>query len=517
MHQWKNLQLVLCGILAASVLYGCESPTGERPELPKMGDLTGAITDLFSSSPRSDSDSTAEALYQDGIDYFEKGRYSRSISFFQKLRDEYPFSKEAEAAELKIAEAYYLNEEYAEADETYKNYLTYQPTGRHTHFVKYQLGRVNLDQFTGIDRDLKKIEDAKRYFEAVIRDHPESEHIPDARKRLTEARFHLAERELYVGNFYLKEERYWPARERFENILRYYPDTPTVPKAIYALGDTHRLENNNAKAALAYKTLIERYPEDPLADRARTELARVPATHQGSPESLLTPESPTEATAETPDEASEPQFITKEGFVDEDPDRKRWYSYLNPFSWDDDGEREEKTAATGQTAAEGEASTDEPAPAEEKGGFFSFLNPFSSSGDKPEQPKKPGPAEAEAAKAVVEDIDKTLGTRGPAAGDPPKPPVSDLPEEQAAGPPPSDPAKVLGDIDSKLGGEARRGEAPRPPAADPELFSRRKPKDGTGKGAAPGAQPALLEGIDKQLKREGVGKPRELPKPPAGP
>ena len=524
MQKWKHLKLALCGVLAASLLNGCDSPTGERPRLPKMGDITGAIAELFGADPRSDSDPTAEALYQDGIDYFERGRYSRSISFFQKLRDEYPFSKEAEAAELKIAEAYYKNEEYVRATETYRNYLTFQPTGRHTHFVKYQLGRVNLDQFTGIDRDLEKVKAAKRYFESVIADHPESGHVPDARKRLAETRVHLADRELYVGNFYLKEKNYWPARERFENILRDYPDTPAAPKAVYALGDTHRLENNDAKAALAYRTLIERYPEDSLADGARTELARLPATQQVSPESLLTPKPSTDGAAktapDTADPAPKPQFVIKKGFVQEDPGQeKRWYGYLNPFSWGrEEAEPEETPASSRQAAAgEGKASTEEPEPAEEKKSFFSFLNPFSSSGDKPEEPKKPSPAEATSAKAVVEDIDKTLGTRGPSGGDAPKPPESDLPEEKVSGPPPSDPAKVLGDIDTKLGGEIRQGDAPRPPASDPELFSVRKPKEPAGKAAAGEAQPGLLEGIDKQLRREGIGKPRELPTPPASP
>ena len=54
---------------------------------------------------------------------------------------------------------------------------------------------------------------------------------------------------------------------------------------------------------------------------------------------------------------------------------------------------------------------------------------------------------------------------------------------------PSDPAKVLGDIDTKLGGEIRQGDAPPPPASDPELFSVRKPKEPAGKAAAGEAQP----------------------------
>ncbi len=471
--------IVLCGVLAASILSGCDA-AGERPTLPKMVDITGAVTDLFSSDPPSVSNPTAEALYQDGIDYFDRERYARAISFFQKLRDDYPFSKEAEAAELKIAEAYYLNEEYAEADETYKNYLTFQPTGQHTHFVKYQLGRVNLDQFNGIDRDLEKVKTAKRYFESVIEDHSGSEHVPDARKKLAETRLHLAERELYVGNFYLKEEQYRPARERFENVLRDYPDTS-------------------------------------VAERARTALAAIPAEQQDGATPARSA-APAQKKAEAPREA---QLVTKEGYVHEDPDRKRWYSYLNPLSWGDDEPEEDETAAARQAAAgEGTVAAEEPTVTEKITGFFNSLNPFASSeADNAAEAEKPGAAETTSAKAVVEEIDRTLGTGESSESGAPTPPVTELPpDEKPSGPAPSDPATVLGAIDSKLGDGTKQGDTPpTPPASDPALFTVRKPEDTDEKSSAAGAQPALLEEIDKQLQQEGIGKPPSLPRPPAGP
>ena len=206
MHERNCLKPMLCGLAAVWLLGGCIGPTGERPNFPKPGDIAAAVREWFRDAPLSDSDPTAANLYRDGLDYFERGRYARSISFFERLRDEHPFSEEAETAELKIAEAYHRNGEYAQAEETYKNYLAFQPTGRHTHYVKYQLGLVNMEQFTGMDRDLAKVREAKGHFESVIEDHPGSEYAADAGEKLAEARAHLAERELYVGNFYLREE-----------------------------------------------------------------------------------------------------------------------------------------------------------------------------------------------------------------------------------------------------------------------------------------------------------------------
>ena len=449
MHESNRLKQVLYGVLAALVLTGCTSPTGQRPKLPKLGELTAAVTELFEPDPLSESSPTAAALYKDGLDYFERGRYARSISFFQKLRDEYPFSEEAEAAELKIAEAYHLNEEYIQADETYKNYLTFQPTGRHIHHVKYQLGRVNLAQFTGIDRDLEKVKEARGYFQSVVKDHPESEHVPDARKKLAETRVHLAERELYVGNHYLKEERYAAARERLENVLRDYAGTPT-------------------------------------ASRARAALTRMAALEQAAPEGRSVPDRQAVVTAPESGTREPPRFIVKEGYEYEDASQKSWYSVLNPFSWGGRGEEEPEDRAAEPTQA---------------------------------KPPPTGSAPPTAsAKAVVESVDETLGTRESSKGDVPKPPVSGLPpEEEESGPTPDDPAAVLGDIDARLGRETPPGGAPRAPAADPALFTVRKPEPAVQERETDETRSGLLEGIDRQLRREGIDSPRELPKPPRTP
>ena len=509
MHERDCLKPMLRGLVAVLVLGGCMGPGVEPPRFPKPGDIAAAVKEWFRDDPLSDSDPTAANLYKDGMDYFERGRYARSISFFEKLRDEHPFSKEAETAELKIAEAYYLNGEYIQAEETYKNYLAFQPTGRHTHHVKYQLGRVNMDQFTGMDRDLVKVREAKGHFESVVEDHPESEHVEDAREKLEEARVHLAERELYVGEFYLGEESYWAARERFENVLRDYPDTPAAPRALFALADAHRREDDVAKALAAYRRLIERHPRDPLAERARAEVARLSAAAPSPGESPAAPDPPAAARPAGEAAPETPRLITKEGYDHEDPDGKSWYEYLNPFSWGDDGEEPEEAAARAGGGGQ--------APAEEGKGFFSFLNPFSRGGGESEEAAgKPDPAETASApsRAVVERIDEALGTpERPAL----EPPASDLPEDPEAKVPVGDPAAVLGEVDAGLGRGGPEAGAPPAPAADPALFAPRQPQAAREEGGDAEARSGLLETIDRQLREGGVGKPRELPTPPAGP
>ena len=126
---------------------------------------------------------------------------------------------------------------------------------------------------------------------------------------------------------------------------------------------------------------------------------------------------------------------------------------------------------------------------------FSYLNPaswFEGEVEKPAtQPAKPTAAETATAKAVVEGVDKKLRTGEPPKGGAPKPPVSALPpEEKETGPAPDDPAKVIGDIDTRLGGEKPSGSAPKAPGRRPRALLRQEAQSPLPRKPPPRTKPA---------------------------
>src|SRR4029453_5984812 len=73
-------------------------------------------------------DPTAEALYEEGTRYFAEKRSPRAIDTLTKLKTEYPFSPQLTEAELKIADAYYLNQQYPEAINAFKDFQSMTQT-----------------------------------------------------------------------------------------------------------------------------------------------------------------------------------------------------------------------------------------------------------------------------------------------------------------------------------------------------------------------------------------------------
>jgi len=172
------------------------------------------------STPTLKSNASAAVLFKQGADYLNAKKYRQAIIVFERIREEYPFSAQAAEVELKIAEAYFRSKMYSEAESAYKDFLGLRPTNKEVPYVVYQLGLIHFYQFTTIDRDQKNIETAMGYFETVIKDHPQSPYAADSKNKWAQCRRYLAEREYYVGSFYLKEKKYAAAKERFERIVR---------------------------------------------------------------------------------------------------------------------------------------------------------------------------------------------------------------------------------------------------------------------------------------------------------
>ncbi|MFQ5917872.1 MAG: outer membrane protein assembly factor BamD, partial [Candidatus Binatia bacterium] len=346
------------GVLLASYLAGCSS-------LPSIS--------LPWSETALESNPTAEALLEHGKKDIENKRYVRAINKFEKIRDEFPFSSQANEAELKIAEAHYLNKQYPEAASGFNDFLALHPTDKNVPFIIYHLGLVYFDQFTGIDRDQKNIETAKGYFETLIKQHPNSSYLADAKEKLAKCREYLAGSEFYVASFYLREKKYSAARDRFKIILRRYRDTSVGVMALYQMGEIYRVEKNNVKAALAYEALIQHYPDSPLAKNARIQLSQLDKEDQdplaillmrdGGPVFIPPPDNGEQKGNKQVARVAKTEVVEEEGGVQRGFFR-RIADTVNPFSSSEEPEQKEDGNKKKENSKKKE------------GGFFSGLWPF---------------------------------------------------------------------------------------------------------------------------------------------
>jgi outer membrane protein assembly factor BamD len=179
-----------------------------------------------------EEDADAGEIMSQGNDYLSQGRYKDAVDAFQKIKDRFPYSKHAVGAEIKMADALYLQEEYEQAFSAYDEFEKLHPKHKDMPYVIYQKGMSNFSQIKSKDREQAHTLKAKEEFERLIKRYPRDEYANKARKNLRECLIYLAEYELYVANFYYKQGRYRAALGRYTYILNNYPDMGQYQEAM---------------------------------------------------------------------------------------------------------------------------------------------------------------------------------------------------------------------------------------------------------------------------------------------
>ncbi len=484
----------------------------------------------FSSSPKADA--TAEALFEEGNRAFNEKKYVRALDSFSKIRTDHPFTPLMTQVELKIADAYYLNQQYPEAVNALKEFQSMHPTNENIPFVILRLGQAHFDQFTATDRDQKNTEIAKSYFENVLTNYPKSPQAVEARDKLAKALEYLAEHEFNIAQFYLQQEKFPAARDRFEEIIRKYKSTPTAVKSLFYLGESYRLEKNPARAALAYEALLQHYPQSKFAAEARTQLAIV-EKEKRDPLELVLRRDRRPGLGAAPEVKEDPalaklknlNLVVKKEVVQEEPgDEKGFFrrvaDKINPFASSDSDKKTDNVKSEEQkpeTAME-LITKRQQAQKQEGGGFFASLWPFGSKEKKPS-----APTSASNSSALISQVDESLKQKGiddTARQTANNPPAANLPKEEAKPVPVTDTVALLSSIDGNLQKTGKNpAELPPPPEAAAAFREFAANQAALAKNAAQSNSPQNLSGssvlssIDQKLKAQGV-EPGNFDRPP---
>lgn len=165
---------------------------------------------------------TPEALYSRGTTDYQNGKYKRAREVYTRLKEEYPLHELAVLAELGIADSFYSDKDYTEAEAAYRDFTTLYPTNENVPYAIYQTAMCHYEQIGAIDRDQTQTIKARKEFEKLVARFPQSKFSILAEKMIRDCKLKLAEHEFYVGDFYFKIRRYNAALMRFETITREY-------------------------------------------------------------------------------------------------------------------------------------------------------------------------------------------------------------------------------------------------------------------------------------------------------
>ena len=174
-------------------------------------------------------------LYVEGVNLMQQKKYDKAIEKFSAIRENYPFDPIAFVATVKLGDVYFEKKEYILASGVYEDFFNSHPEDTNIPYVLVRLGECYEILSLSFDRDqaytLKAIE---RYTYLKNR-FPASSYAKLVDIKMKKLVQKLADREVYVGEFYYNTFKYNAAIMRLEYFLKKYPDMNGTDKALYYL------------------------------------------------------------------------------------------------------------------------------------------------------------------------------------------------------------------------------------------------------------------------------------------
>ncbi len=170
------------------------------------------------------AEDTVQEIFESANDAMREKDYAQAIKLYSRVKDEFPFSPYAIRAELSVADAYYLDNEYVLAAEAYKDFETLHPRNEAIPYVLYQTGMSLKNSYTSIDHSAEEVTEAIEFFTRLEQEYPDTEYGKAAGEQIHACRKTLAQREIFIANVFWGMENYQAAWTRYEYVVRNFPD-----------------------------------------------------------------------------------------------------------------------------------------------------------------------------------------------------------------------------------------------------------------------------------------------------
>jgi outer membrane protein assembly factor BamD len=227
-----------------------------------------------SSSEKLDL-STPDGAYALAKKYEEGERYEEAIGYYRDVKNKHPYSRFAVLSELAVADIEFKRENFAEAEANYRVFKEMHPSHEKSDYVTYQLGMSLFKQLPPTtDRDLSEAQRAIIYFEEVLSSFPNSEYRKDAEEKWRQVKTMLAEKEIYIADFYFRTKRWSSALGRYEDVLRKHPGLGFEERALFGATVSAYRSRDLEKARKLLASFATQFPKSGRYDEAKREVER---------------------------------------------------------------------------------------------------------------------------------------------------------------------------------------------------------------------------------------------------
>ena len=186
--------------------------------------------------------------YKKGLKALEDGDALYAARHFTDAELLFPQSEWAPKSSLMAAYSYYSQDYLEDAIAELDRFLRVYPLSKDRDYALYLLANAHYEKIIDETKDLQSILLAKKNFNRVLKQFPQTEYALDSEFKLDLINDILASKEMYIGRYYFDRRKWIPAINRFRTIVDKYDTTIYVEEALHRLVEVHYTIGLNKEA-----------------------------------------------------------------------------------------------------------------------------------------------------------------------------------------------------------------------------------------------------------------------------
>ncbi len=207
-------------------------------------------------------------LYNAGYQRLERRNYMQAAVIFDEVERQHPYSVWARRAQLMSAFSYYAAGDHTKSIESSRRFLSIHPGNRDAPYALYLIAINYYEQISDVTRDQAITRQALDALGELVRRYPATPYAADARLKIDLVNDHLAGKEMEIGRFYQRRQRWLASVIRFRTVIDQYQQTSHTPEALMRLTESYLALGVPDQAQRTAAVLGANYPESRWYQRA---------------------------------------------------------------------------------------------------------------------------------------------------------------------------------------------------------------------------------------------------------
>jgi len=177
--------------------------------------------------------------YKEGVEAFEQGDVLFAAKKFNEAEILFPQSKWAARSILMAAYSYYSQDYYYDTISELERFIQKYPKHERLNYAHFLLAICYYEQIVDEKKDIGPILSAQKEFKFIIKNYSNSDFALDSKFKLDFINDVLASKEIFLGRYYMKKEKWIAAINRFKQVVQFYDTTIYIEEALHRLVELH--------------------------------------------------------------------------------------------------------------------------------------------------------------------------------------------------------------------------------------------------------------------------------------